>query len=77
MLSCNSALISISNFSSQSDDCILRFYCSSVEEAYELLFEILKPISSELNGLYPYKDRCLPNVNNYSFDHPISILRNL
>ena len=43
----------------------------------KILFEILKPISSELNGLYPYKDRCLPNVNNYSFDHPITILRNL
>ena len=40
------------------DNCsIVRFSYHSVEESYEFLYELLKPIHKEWNGCYPYYDR--------------------
>lgn len=36
---------------------IVRFMIPKIQYAYELLMEILRPLSTELNGNIPYQDR--------------------
>lgn len=36
---------------------VVRFMIPSIQEAYELLMEILRPLAVELNGFIPFQDR--------------------
>lgn len=51
-------LVAVSSIA-QSENCIVRIFCDSSDHFYELLREILRPLSVELPGLHPYADRCL------------------
>ena len=83
------ALVSVSSIAGHSQ-CLVRFMCSSVEEMYELLREILRPMSEELVGLNAYSDRCCcddsgsssvggddgnSHLTYLSAGHPVRLLR--
>lgn len=53
------SLVSVSGIASCPDGLIVRVMCGSMEGLYELLREVLGPLSRELPGLDAYSDRCL------------------
>ena len=58
------------------DHSLVRIMCGSMEDLYELLREILKPLSSELPGLHAYADRCLGvSRAGLAASDPINLLR--
>jgi len=65
-------------------NCIVRFLCCSSEEMFELLREILQPMSCEMKGLDAYSDRCLNQYETVEGEvvegrwpagHPVRVLR--
>ena len=52
-------LVSVSSIAGFPNGLIVRVMCASMEGLYELLREVLRPLSRELAGLDAYCDRCL------------------
>jgi hypothetical protein len=80
------SLVSVSDV--DADSKILRFMLGGEEEAYELLHEVLRPLSEQLVGYLAYADRLCGledqggsaqkgsnSGKQYPSTHPISLLR--
>ncbi|KAJ1422454.1 UreD urease accessory protein-domain-containing protein [Ochromonadaceae sp. CCMP2298] len=68
-------LVSVSDL--DEDSCILRFALHSVEEGYELLAEVLRPLEGVMPGCAPYADRLLRAgpAPALAASHAVSLLR--